>query len=346
MVPYPVLLLIGACLAASLGLGFVLGRQWARPHLEPGREIAPSDSSPRVLPLTPSANLAAVPLPASDDDRELDPSGLGATISRFCEQIESECHQLEQTIAEWRGEPDEGLEQRCETLLRAAQAILRPTQDVSDRVLEACDRLIARTQTADETCLLRTDALTGLSSSYALEELSRMLFGLLSRYGHTFSMAMVEPELPVGAAMTAEELAAVRDQKLCALAKFLESNVRDSDHVFRWHGHQLAVVLPETDLEGAENFCRRIQNRVWLQLQLPICLGVSTARDDDNLRSLTERLTVAVYAAQSDGCNTIYAHDGHQIEAVKTDLGQLARPVGAVQSPFQRDEIPLASSLS
>ena len=77
-----------------------------------------------------------------------------------------------------------------------------------------------------------------------------------------------------------------------------------------------------------------------------MCLGVSTARDDDNLRSLTERLTVAIYAAQSDGCNTIYSHDGHQIEAVKADLGNLPRSSYALPDSGDSAPISVAAGVS
>ncbi|SCY91477.1 GGDEF domain-containing protein [Alkaliphilus peptidifermentans] len=50
------------------------------------------------------------------------------------------------------------------------------------------------------------------------------------------------------------------DNILIAISNLIKKNVRKSDTVFRYGGDEIVIILPNTNLEEADNICRRIDN--------------------------------------------------------------------------------------
>ncbi len=198
-----------------------------------------------------------------------------------------------------------------EKIAAAVEQVLAPARQISQQCLLGYDELRQKTITVSGANPKRTDHVTGLNNEYALAEWLRMMFALMSRYGHAFSMVIVNVEQGLsGRDRTAAH------ELLLEVGQLLKNTVRETDLVFRMNGAQFALVLPETNLNGADVFACRLHSAINAQLQLPAAIGVSPARADDNLRSLNDRLAAAIFAGNSNGGNRVYRHTGQHIEEV------------------------------
>lgn len=110
---------------------------------------------------------------------------------------------------------------------------------------------------------------------------------------------------------------AAGDVVLKELAQRIESQVRASDVAARYGGEEFVVLLPNTDVDAAQNLAERIRNEVAASpITLPCgesititasigIAGISPAPEDKDLKtmgdSLIARADVALYAAKSAG---------------------------------------------
>ena len=104
------------------------------------------------------------------------------------------------------------------------------------------------------------------------------------------------------------------DLVLKEVARILKESSREIDEPARYGGEELAVVLPGTDLEGAERFAERVRRGV-AALRLPVgngaapvtittSLGVATLPGTAyDARSLVEAADDALYRAKRTGKN-------------------------------------------
>ena len=107
------------------------------------------------------------------------------------------------------------------------------------------------------------------------------------------------------------------DEALRAVANVLRTHVRrPADLVARYGGEEFSVVLPETDMAGAQQIAERIREAVE---QLPpidgtdspitVSIGISTwnACSDINLEVLMFAADKALYQAKETGRNRVVA---------------------------------------
>ncbi|MDQ1699302.1 MAG: two-component system, cell cycle response regulator [Frankiaceae bacterium] len=102
----------------------------------------------------------------------------------------------------------------------------------------------------------------------------------------------------------------VGDAVLIEVADRVRAEVREVDLVARYGGEEFAVVLPETDREGAEHIAERICERVrsrplhaaGVELRLTVSIGVSVLPGDGTAPSaLVRAADKALYAAKGAG---------------------------------------------
>jgi len=202
------------------------------------------------------------------------------------------------------------------------EEFLFPAQELSRELTDAYDRLRSNTDEVKSVHRLRTEPVTGLSNEFTMQEWLRMMFALMSRYGHGFSLVLVDVDnqdrLPRHSCGTSFDEIARR------FAGLLSHAVRETDFLFRLENNQFAIALPETSLEGSIVFSRRVLSDANEQLSVGASIGVSMARDDDNMQSLIDRVQAAIFAAQSGGGNAIFLHTGRLIEAVPSREAVLA----------------------
>ena len=100
------------------------------------------------------------------------------------------------------------------------------------------------------------------------------------------------------------------DTLLRKIAQILKSSLRETDFVARYGGEEFAVILPETNKEGASIAAERIRRTVSEQTfgevgaKMTISLGVASYPDDACLRAdLIKEADDALYRAKKEGRN-------------------------------------------
>lgn len=93
------------------------------------------------------------------------------------------------------------------------------------------------------------------------------------------------------------------DEVLKKLGYILKSSARTIDFAARWGGEEFAIILPETDLNGAEVFAERLRKNVenydFGKFQVTISLGIVSTSDELSLDELLTKADEALYAAKA-----------------------------------------------
>lgn len=161
-----------------------------------------------------------------------------------------------------------------------------------------------------------TDGLTLLANHRHFQELFDGQLARAERYQRQLSLILVDIDHfkfvndtyghPVG------------DAVLKQVAKLLADNARVTDVAARYGGEEFAMILDETDKEGAIIIAERIrQGMMALEFHSSkgnfgrtMCLGVATFPDDGKHKTqLIERADKALYQAKEGGRNRVVAHD-------------------------------------
>jgi|GEM_PF-407619 len=109
------------------------------------------------------------------------------------------------------------------------------------------------------------------------------------------------------------------DEVLADMGRVIQKWSRQTDIPCRYGGEEFAVILPETDLEGARIACERLrqmvaENRVqWRTgpIRITISIGVTQnkAGVKDSLHKLIDRADEALYRAKEEGRNQVKASE-------------------------------------
>ena len=105
------------------------------------------------------------------------------------------------------------------------------------------------------------------------------------------------------------------DEVLCGVAQLLQSELRDSDFLFRYGGEEFTVLLPHTTLKGAfvlaERFRRAVQRAPWPKRPITISIGVgATGEELTSPKELLHAADGALYRAKQAGRNRVSMADG------------------------------------
>ena len=107
------------------------------------------------------------------------------------------------------------------------------------------------------------------------------------------------------------------DEVIISLADELREQKRDSDVVFRFGGEEFLILLPNTNLSGAEVLAQKIrlavENKVLHfpssdALKYTVSIGVSVSKSDDtqeDIQEVVNRADKALYKAKKDGRNKV-----------------------------------------
>lgn len=151
----------------------------------------------------------------------------------------------------------------------------------------------------------RTDQLTGLPNRRAFDEQFARFLGETDRYGG--AMALVIADIDFFKRVNDTYGHEVGDRTLRAVGEGLAAERRTTDFVARLGGEEFALLLPQTDLEGAREVAERLRQRV-------AGLRVQTVAGEVRI---TSSFGVATYTARSGAGATLFARADRALYAAK-----------------------------
>jgi diguanylate cyclase (GGDEF)-like protein len=156
-----------------------------------------------------------------------------------------------------------------------------------------------------------TDGLTGLRNHRNFQELLADEFKRSRRYKKPLSVMLLDVDHfkkfndsfghPAG------------DAVLKRVAVILTGQARTTDQVARYGGEEFALVLPETDAQGAEIIAERIRHAIaddaWEHRRVTVSIGISSLDDDiADIAFMIEAADKALYVSKEKGRNQVTRH--------------------------------------
>jgi diguanylate cyclase (GGDEF)-like protein len=195
-------------------------------------------------------------------------------------------------------------------MVLGAAARARQAQDL----LDIQQRLWEQKQVESELReLATTDALTGALNRRRMFEIAEA--ELANAHPVTRPLALAMLDIDHFKAVNDRFGHVVGDEALQRVAHTVRSALRRHDHVARYGGEELAVLLPGTTLDAACKVVERIRSEVAaLRLHgngelvpLSLSAGVVAALAGESLRGLIQRADGALYRAKTRGRNRVVA---------------------------------------
>ncbi|MDH3786414.1 MAG: GGDEF domain-containing protein, partial [Acidobacteriota bacterium] len=154
----------------------------------------------------------------------------------------------------------------------------------------------------------QTDSLTGLDNRAAFDRRLDEEFHRAQRHGHPLSLLLLDVDH--FKSFNDEFGHSTGDAVLQGVARLLSEKRRAQDMVARFGGEEFAVVLPDTNTEGAvilaERFRRAVESESWADKSVTISAGVATLDSGiDGCRGLIDAADQALYAAKNSGRNCV-----------------------------------------
>ncbi|MBN1898009.1 MAG: diguanylate cyclase [Spirochaetes bacterium] len=161
-----------------------------------------------------------------------------------------------------------------------------------------------------------TDGLTGLYNriffdNYLIKSVDEAL-----RYGKALSLMIID--IDHFKRFNDDYGHQAGDLVLIEVTDLIQENVRKSDIAARYGGDEFVVIMPETDLEGAENLagklCKeaeglkmsyRVGKRVE-ELNVTLSIGVAQLGEGENRLEFVERADESLYKAKESGRNCVF----------------------------------------
>lgn len=157
----------------------------------------------------------------------------------------------------------------------------------------------------DATTTAKTDQLTGLPNRRAFDEEFARMIAETDRYGNSSALVIVDVDFFKKVNDSYGHDAG--DQVLKAVGATLLAMKRTTDKVARLGGEELAILLPQTDREGAIEAAERCRKAIEA---LAVRTGVGTIR-------VTASFGVAMYAERSQAAGSLFDRADQALYAAK-----------------------------
>lgn len=210
--------------------------------------------------------------------------------------------------------PKHWTEQDIEVLVELAHCAMREVR--LRKALQDAEalnqQLVAQIQRVDELNLrlsemATTDALTGLNNRRMFDHSLQLELAIVERRKTPLSLLMLDVDhfKQINDTHGHE----VGDTVLVGIAQVLGGCARVIDIVARVGGEEFAVILPNTDTEGALEVAERMRTAVgqatWLAQPATISIGVATLQPAEDASGFYSRADAALYAAKAAGRNRV-----------------------------------------
>lgn len=162
------------------------------------------------------------------------------------------------------------------------------------------------------TRLASTDSLTLLHNRRHLTELTEAEITRSERYDKPLSVLLIDID---HFKLINDLFGHLKgDQVLQHLAKLIRLELRQHDLIGRWGGEEFLIVLPETDIDTAEQVAERIREAIsgfnWSDnlkkdMTVTLSVGVSQLAPNETLNRIINRADKALYISKSCGRNRV-----------------------------------------
>ena len=159
--------------------------------------------------------------------------------------------------------------------------------------------------------LAETDRLTGIYNRAKMEQVLEREVERFNHYGQGgFSLVLLDVDHFKRINDDFGHL--IGDEVLKQLAAIVSAFIREQDVFARWGGEEFILLLPHTDLYGAQHFAERLrsqiaESRVRGPGTVTVSLGVACCRAGEDIDTLLHRTDEALYAAKDSGRNRVAA---------------------------------------
>jgi len=156
-----------------------------------------------------------------------------------------------------------------------------------------------------------TDPLTGVLNRSTLLSVFQKETALTKRHNSSMSLLMLDIDFFKKVNDTYGHVAG--DEALKKLTDCMHETVRESDPIFRLGGEEFAILLNDTDINGAKLLAERLRHAVEAtyitheehQFNMTVSIGLTELKENDELECIMKRADSALYSAKESGRNNV-----------------------------------------
>ncbi|MGO8672543.1 MAG: sensor domain-containing diguanylate cyclase [Capsulimonadaceae bacterium] len=195
-----------------------------------------------------------------------------------------------------------------ERLCRLQEELMAQNRELALREKLQQEKLALAEANVRLKSLATTDGLTGINNHRAFQEQMEKEWHSAARYRRPLSVVLLDIDHFKEFNDTFGHLAG--DEVLRRVGSVLRESARQGDCIARYGGEEFVVILPQTDLPGAESIAERFRANIeassWEMRQITASLGVATALPPLlNAQTLVLEADRALYRAKAGGRNCV-----------------------------------------
>jgi diguanylate cyclase (GGDEF)-like protein len=156
-----------------------------------------------------------------------------------------------------------------------------------------------------------TDPLTGVLNRSTLLNVFQKETALTKRHHSSLSLLMLD--IDFFKKVNDSYGHAAGDEALKTLTNCMHETVRESDPIFRLGGEEFAILLNDTDIDGAKLLAERLRHAVETssithekqQFNMTVSIGLTELKENEALDCIMQRADIALYSAKESGRNKV-----------------------------------------